>query len=217
MVLRKPSPCRRPVTLAAAAVLILVFGAQLPGQRAASASAVDAAVRVTIDLAREHQTIEGFGATTQSAVQQGRDMLGPELRARALDAVYRQVRLSVGNLDAMLLESPGSFAERRNDNNDSAVSLDSAAKQTQGSVSQLAKASVAQSKQVALASESVAAMASLIAVRISSSLSARGMKPWMTSISPRSRAARSSRPASWKTVRLSWRCFTSLARVSTIC
>ncbi len=43
--------------------------------------------------------------------------------------------------------------------NDSAVSLDSAAKQTQGSVGQLAKASVAQSKQVALASESVAAMA----------------------------------------------------------
>ncbi len=43
--------------------------------------------------------------------------------------------------------------------NESAVSLDSAAKQTQGSVSQLAKASVAQSKQVALASESVAAMA----------------------------------------------------------
>ncbi len=44
--------------------------------------------------------------------------------------------------------------------NESAVSLDSAAKVTQGSVSQLAKASVAQSKQVALASESVAAMAS---------------------------------------------------------
>ena len=44
--------------------------------------------------------------------------------------------------------------------NESAVSLDSAAKQTQGSVGQLAKASVAQSKQVALASESVAAMAS---------------------------------------------------------
>ena len=44
--------------------------------------------------------------------------------------------------------------------NESAVSLDAAAKQTQGSVSQLAKASVAQSKQVALASESVAAMAS---------------------------------------------------------
>jgi twitching motility protein PilJ len=43
--------------------------------------------------------------------------------------------------------------------NDSAVSLDAAAKETLGSVSQLAKASVAQSKQVALASESVAAMA----------------------------------------------------------
>ena len=42
---------------------------------------------------------------------------------------------------------------------DSAVSLDAAAKQTQGSAGHLAKASVAQSKQVALASESVAAMA----------------------------------------------------------
>ncbi len=43
--------------------------------------------------------------------------------------------------------------------NDSAVSLDASAKQTQGSAGHLAKASVAQSKQVALASESVAAMA----------------------------------------------------------
>ena len=43
--------------------------------------------------------------------------------------------------------------------NDSAVSLDAAAKQTQSSAGHLAKASVAQSRQVALASESVAAMA----------------------------------------------------------
>ena len=43
--------------------------------------------------------------------------------------------------------------------NDSAVSLDASAKQTQGAAGLLAKASVAQSKQVALASESVAAMA----------------------------------------------------------
>ena len=43
--------------------------------------------------------------------------------------------------------------------NDSAVSLDASARQTQNSVGQLTKASVAQSKQVALASESVAAMA----------------------------------------------------------
>lgn len=42
---------------------------------------------------------------------------------------------------------------------ESAVSLDAAAKQTQTSAGQLAKASVAQSRQVALASESVAAMA----------------------------------------------------------
>jgi twitching motility protein PilJ len=43
--------------------------------------------------------------------------------------------------------------------NDSAVSLDAAAKQSQAAAGHLAKASVAQSKQVALASESVAAMA----------------------------------------------------------
>jgi twitching motility protein PilJ len=43
--------------------------------------------------------------------------------------------------------------------NDSAVSLDAAARQTQASAGHLAKASVAQSKQVTLASESVAAMA----------------------------------------------------------
>jgi len=43
--------------------------------------------------------------------------------------------------------------------NDSAITLDAAAKQTQASAGHLAKASVAQSKQIALASESVAAMA----------------------------------------------------------
>jgi twitching motility protein PilJ len=43
--------------------------------------------------------------------------------------------------------------------NDSAISLDAAAKGTQTSAGHLAKASVAQSKQIALASESVAAMA----------------------------------------------------------
>jgi len=43
--------------------------------------------------------------------------------------------------------------------NDSAITLDAAAKQTQMSAGHLAKASVAQSKQIGLASESVAAMA----------------------------------------------------------
>ncbi len=43
--------------------------------------------------------------------------------------------------------------------NDSAITLDAAAKQTQASAGHLAKASVAQSRQIALASESVAAMA----------------------------------------------------------
>jgi hypothetical protein len=103
----------------AVAVLLVIAGHTPHGQQPSDRSTADPSVRVVIDLAREHQTIEGFGATTQAGVHDGRDVLGPDLRARALDALYRQVRLSTGNIDAMLLESPGSFAERRNDNGDS--------------------------------------------------------------------------------------------------
>ena len=129
MSLRVQLPGRRSLTLLVATTWVVTFGVRPHGQLqgpglhdarpARTGGSVSAeTVRVTVDFAREYQTIEGFGATTRTAAHQGRDMLGPELRARALDALYRQVRLSVGNIDAMLLESPGSSAERRNDNAD---------------------------------------------------------------------------------------------------
>ena len=109
----------KPFSWVAMAMVVLVsVGLVSRGQLPVVASASAPVVHVAVDVAREQQTIEGFGATTQAGVHDGRDVLGPELRAQALDALYRQVRLSVGNIDAMLLESPGSFAERRNDNGD---------------------------------------------------------------------------------------------------
>lgn len=74
---------------------------------------------VLIDGAKQHQAIEGFGATHLSLVYEGKgDVLSPTLRSRAIDAVYRQVGLTTGNLEGALLESSGGWNERRNDNND---------------------------------------------------------------------------------------------------
>lgn len=77
-------------------------------------------VVVVIDAAQSYQTIDGFGATTVALVYAGGvgDTLTPALRARAIDAVYHQVKLTLGNLEGALLESPGSFADRRNDDGD---------------------------------------------------------------------------------------------------
>lgn len=76
-------------------------------------------VEVIIDNAREYQTMEGFGATHLPLVYEGTgDVLGPSLRARAIDAVYNQVGIRTGNLEGALLESPGSYDQRANDNDD---------------------------------------------------------------------------------------------------
>jgi len=73
-------------------------------------------VSIRVDAAAENQVMDGFGATHLALVRDGRDLLSPTLRARALDALYRQVGLTTGNIDAMLLESPGTIDARRNDN-----------------------------------------------------------------------------------------------------
>ncbi|MBW8041941.1 MAG: hypothetical protein FVQ85_18340 [Planctomycetes bacterium] len=76
-------------------------------------------VEIIVDNTREHQTMEGFGATHLPLVYEGiGDVLGPILRAKAIDAVYNQVGISMGNLEVALLESPGSYKQRANDNND---------------------------------------------------------------------------------------------------
>jgi O-glycosyl hydrolase len=75
----------------------VTLSAQTPATRAASAAAD---VRVEVNLTAAHQVMEGFGATTVPLVYQNGadDKLPPALRIRALEAVYRDVRLTLGNV-----------------------------------------------------------------------------------------------------------------------
>jgi len=68
--------------------------------RAAQASSIGAEVRVEVNAAAAHQVMEGFGATTVPLIYQNGadDKLPPALRTRALEAVYRDVRLTLGNV-----------------------------------------------------------------------------------------------------------------------
>lgn len=76
-------------------------------------------VSVNIDNTQEYQVMEGFGATHIPLVyERTGDVLSPTLRAMAIDAVYNQVGISMGNLEGGLLESPGSYEKRNNDDAD---------------------------------------------------------------------------------------------------
>lgn len=80
----------RAVPVLCIAAFVLALGRDLRGE-----------VAVTIDADKPHQVMEGFGATTFSLVYNGPvgDPLTPELRRKAIDALYGQVRLNTGNLD----------------------------------------------------------------------------------------------------------------------
>lgn len=74
---------------------------------------------VSVDAGITYQTIDGFGATHNSLIYDGPgDVLSPTLRSNAIEAVYHQVGLNLGNLEGALLESPGSYDQRSNDNDD---------------------------------------------------------------------------------------------------
>lgn len=76
-------------------------------------------VVISVDAAVRFQTIDGFGATHLSLMYEGAgDVLGEDLRSKAIDAIYRQVGINLGNLEGSLLESPGSYDQRSNDNSD---------------------------------------------------------------------------------------------------
>jgi len=79
------------------AAFSIPLGAQTPATRAPS-TAPD--VRVEVNVRAAHQVMEGFGATTVPLVYQNGadDKLPPALRTRALEAVYRDVRLTLGNV-----------------------------------------------------------------------------------------------------------------------
>ncbi len=71
-----------------------------------SICAADVVVRV--DASVTHQTIEGFGATTISLAFNDVDNVPAPLRVKALDALYNQVHLNMGNLEVGPFESPPS-------------------------------------------------------------------------------------------------------------
>lgn len=69
---------------------------------------------IRVNTTVHHQTMGGFGATTLSLAYGGFDYAGydnvdnlPALRAKAIEAVYGQVKLSMGNLEAATLEQRG--------------------------------------------------------------------------------------------------------------
>ena len=84
-----------------------------------------AAQEVDVDVEGQsmRQVYEGFRATTLSLVHTGAlgDSLGPTLRPQVLDALYGQVKLTMGNVAIGLLESPGGWDRRCNDNEDPTV------------------------------------------------------------------------------------------------
>lgn len=78
-------------------------------------------VAIKIDATSKHQTIEGFGATTLSLVYGAFDAAGyddedniPELRAKAIQALYGQVRITMGNLQLPVLEMHNDDDDPRN-------------------------------------------------------------------------------------------------------
>lgn len=66
---------------------------------------VSAQARVAVDITVRHQTMEGFGATTISLKFGTTDNVPATLRPLAIAALYRDVRLNMGNLEVEPCES----------------------------------------------------------------------------------------------------------------
>jgi len=98
------------LSFALAGASSVTLSAQTPATRTAS-TASD--VRVEVNARAAHQVMEGFGATTVPLVYQNGadDKLPPALRARALEAVYRDVRLTLGNVSMGRWEPENDDAE----------------------------------------------------------------------------------------------------------
>lgn len=116
------------VALASLGLIALTFGLkgslmaqdhQRGGHQSApvspASSQVEQAVTIQVDATIRHQKMEGFGATTLSLVSgsfnytdyDNADNLTPQLRARAIEAVYGQVGINMGNLNLPTLEQRG--------------------------------------------------------------------------------------------------------------
>jgi O-glycosyl hydrolase len=85
-------------------------------------AAARGAVTVNIDNANAHQTIEGYGATTVSLKYGAVDNVPAGLRSQAIQALYGEVKLNMGNLEVGPFESPANnLYAPANDNSDPAL------------------------------------------------------------------------------------------------
>ncbi|MEO8211543.1 MAG: glycoside hydrolase family 30 beta sandwich domain-containing protein [Myxococcales bacterium] len=74
---------------------------------------------VRIDTSVTHQSVEGFGATTISLAFNDVDNVPAPLRAKAIEALYNQVHLNMGNLEVGPFESsPTALYSPANDDGD---------------------------------------------------------------------------------------------------
>ena len=87
---------------------------------------VRADVQVAIDNTKPHQTMQGFGATTISLVFNALDNVPTASRTLAIDALFNQVKLNMGNLEVEPFESPATnlYAPANDDGNPAAFSMD---------------------------------------------------------------------------------------------
>ena len=100
-------------------MLLLTSCGKLPLPSGGAQENLRKPVVINIDNNKEHQTMEGFGATHLSLIHHRRgDVLSPVLRSRAINTVYNQIGISMGNLEGALLESPGGYDARTNDDED---------------------------------------------------------------------------------------------------
>jgi O-glycosyl hydrolase len=81
-------------------------------------TAAPAEVNVTVNAAVEHQVLDGFGQAEPSVLFHPRGpSLHGSLRTRAIEKAYHEVGINMGIIGS-LLESPGDYSQRRNDNDD---------------------------------------------------------------------------------------------------
>jgi O-glycosyl hydrolase len=75
-------------------------------------------VNVSVDASMEYQRLEGFGQAAPSTLfHLGSKTSSDSLRAIAIEKAYHQVGINMGMI-GMILESPGGWDQRRNDNDD---------------------------------------------------------------------------------------------------
>ncbi|HEV3330985.1 MAG TPA: glycoside hydrolase family 30 beta sandwich domain-containing protein [Bryobacteraceae bacterium] len=72
-------------------------------------------VTIQVDLSITYQKLEGFGQAEDTSL--AATLTDPSLRAVAIDKAYHQVGINMGTIGT-LLESPGSYDQRQNDNGD---------------------------------------------------------------------------------------------------